>query len=163
MRSRRARDKLFVEYEGLAVAAAERLWAKWGRSLSFHGVERDDLHSEAISYLLWLCTNRLQGKKFTKRQRVGYVTIKLGWHLWDIIRKAIYPKVPQVQHEIEESLPDNSECGLSLTEINRIYEGSEHEFALAMLNGDTVEQARKAVGWTKKVLAEHLVNMRRQL
>ena len=161
MRSRRARDKLFAEYEGLAVAAAERLWAKWGQSLPLHGVERDDIHSEARLHLMKLCSS--VGLRYSARKRAGYMAKSLARGLSAYVMTNVYPKVNQIQVEFEENMPVGEELSQNQSDLALIYEGSEHEFALAMLNGDTVEQARKVVGWTKKALAEHLVNMRRQL
>jgi len=160
-RSRKQRDELYAEYEGLVIQAANDLWGTWAGGLAGTAVGLDDLCQEARAILLELCGT--MDMRMRPERRRAWVGKSVRGRLLNLIKAKVYPKVQTVQADLTNISLDSESFPADLPEISLTFSRDEREFCQCMLAGDTEAEARRAVGWSKAEAAEALGRMRRAM
>jgi len=167
--SNKDQDVLFVSYEGLAIQAANDLWKMWEGGLRGGRIGLDDLCQESRAVLLELLP-KLKNSTYTQEQRTAYIVKSVRGKLFNLIKIEVYPRVREILMDLSAfpdtsvPLPDeidyyadgNPPVWLGL---DRQWGRSTHDFCQRILVGDSLAQARRAVGWTKKRMRATLIKI----
>ena len=160
-RSRKDRDRLYAEYEGLAIQAANDLWGSWGGGLGGTAVGLDDLCQEARAILLELCGT--MDLRLRPERRRAWVVRSVHGRLFNLVKAEVYPKLQEVKADLANISLDSESFPADLPEISLTFKGKDREFCRRILAGCSEAEARRATGWTKADAAAALARMRRAL
>lgn len=147
MRPRHCRDRLFAQFEWLAVKIAGDLWARWGLALGEHGVSWDDLRQEASIALLK--TVEMLDLKRAVRFRRAYVSKCVRLRLTKIVHARVYPRLVEVQADLSSTSPEPEVKSEDFLRIGITLREKDARFCEMLLAGFSVQDARRAVGWNR--------------
>jgi len=160
-RSKKACNKLFAQYEGLAVVATGRLWERWGQGLCDAGMDLDDLRQESFAILLDLC-GRLDRRKGERRCRI-WIIKSLRGRLLNLIKAKAYPKVREIPTDLIGFFDRKAELPATLPYFSLIFNQKTREFCERILAGDSEWEARRAVGWIKADQRKAMAKLRQKI
>ncbi len=146
-RDREDRDRLYGQFEGLAVQQAARLWQKWRGGLRGTALGREDLLQEARAILLELCAT-MDLRRRPPRCR-AWVMRSVRGRLFNLIRRQVYCQPTVTSCNLDNIPADFPRFSLISPEILLTLRREDREFCERMLAGDTEKEACLAMGWTQ--------------
>ncbi|MFH1569519.1 MAG: hypothetical protein ABIL09_16100 [Gemmatimonadota bacterium] len=145
----------------MAIKTAADLWAVWEGGLRGSSMGREDLCQEARAILLDLCGT--MSLHYGQAKRRAWVAKSLRGRLFNLVRAEVYDRPGQVAADLDGFPADSSEIPPLCSRISLTFKGTEGDFCRRVLAGDSLDAARREVGWSRAEMAAALGRMRRQL